>query len=97
MHNGAKVEIEKLTKRHQENFTIPQTGNESVRPKEQHKESRGSPNRDSNIDNELQHFLKSPFVFCIYIIPYSTIKKQRISGKVYVKFAAGRFINIDLT
>jgi len=92
------VEIEKLTKRHQENFTIPpQSGNESVRPKEQHKQSRGSPDRDSDIDNELQHFLNSPFLFCISIIPYLTVKKQRIYGKVYVKFAAGRFVNLDLT
>jgi hypothetical protein len=56
MHNGTEVEIEKLTKRHQENFTIiPQSGNKSVRPKEQHKEGRGSPDRDSDIDNKLQH------------------------------------------
>ena len=43
------------------------------------------------------NIVASPLSFSVYIIPYSTVKKQRISGKVYVKFAAGRFINIDLT
>ena len=57
MYNRAKVKVEKLTKRHQKNFTIPpQSGNESVCPKEQHKQSRSSPDRDGDIDNELQHF-----------------------------------------
>ena len=56
MHNGAEVNIEESAKRHQKNFTIlPQGGDESVRPKEQHKEGRGSPNRNSNFNNKLQH------------------------------------------
>ena len=67
MHNRAKVEIEKLTNRENKNFTIlPQGSDKSTRPKEQHKQSRGSPNRDGDIDNELQHFLKSPFLLYIY-------------------------------
>ena len=67
MNNRTEVDIEELPKRHQENFTIlPQGGDKSVRPKEQHKESRGSPDRDSDIDNELQHFLNSPFLLYIY-------------------------------
>jgi hypothetical protein len=57
MDDGAKVKIKEFTKRHNQNFTImSQSGDESVRPKEQHKQSRGSPDRDGNIDNELQHF-----------------------------------------
>ena len=56
MHNRAEVNIEELPKRYQENFTIfPKSRDESVRPKEQHKEGRGNPNRDGDIDNELQH------------------------------------------
>ncbi len=56
MYNRAEVNVEELTKWHQENFTIiPQGGDKSVRPKEQHKEGRGSPNRNSNFNNKLQH------------------------------------------
>lgn len=56
MYNRTEVDIEKLAKRHQENFTIiSQSGDKSVCPKEQHKEGRSSPNRDSNFHNKLQH------------------------------------------
>lgn len=47
-------------------------------------------------DNIVFHVFDLLF-FCVYIIPYSAVIKQRICGKVYVKFAAGWFINIDLT
>ena len=43
------------------------------------------------------NIVANPLSFSVYIIPYSTVKKQRISGKVYVKFVAGRIVNIDLT
>ena len=43
------------------------------------------------------NIVANPLSFSVYIIPYSTVKKQRIYGKVYVKFAAGRIVNIDLT
>lgn len=56
MHNGAEVDKEESADGHQKNFTIIlQGGDKSVRPKEQHKEGRGSPNRDSNFHNKLQH------------------------------------------
>jgi len=57
MYNRAEVEIEELTKRHQENFTIfPQGSDESIRPKEQHKQRGSEPNGNREHDNELQHF-----------------------------------------
>lgn len=67
MNNGAKVNIEKLTQRHSKNFTIlSESHDKSVRPKEQHKQGRSEIDRDCNNNNELQHFLKSPFAF-LYI------------------------------
>ncbi len=60
------MKVEKVTKRHNKNFTIsPQSCNESIRPKEQHKKGRSSPDRDSNSDNKLKHF-EIPFLF-LYI------------------------------
>lgn len=67
MDDGAKVEVKELTERKQKNLAfVAISRDESVSPEEQHKEGRGSPNRDSDIDNELQHFLKSPFLLYIY-------------------------------
>ena len=67
VNDGAKVEVKELTERKQKNLAfIAISGDESVRPKVEHKEGRGSPNRNSKIDNELQHFLKSPFLLYIY-------------------------------
>jgi len=67
VNDGAKVKVDKLAKREQKNLTITlPSGDESVSPKVEHKESRGNPDRDGNIDNELQHFLKSPFLLYIY-------------------------------
>lgn len=96
MDNGAEVNIEKLPKRKNQNFTFSQTCDESVRPKEQHKQGRSNPNSDSNFNDEFQHF-ENPLSFSVYIIPYLTVMKQRICGKVCVNFAAGRFVNLDLT
>ena len=39
----------------------------------------------------------NPLSFSVYIIPYLTVKTQRSSGKVCVKFGAGQIVNIDLT
>lgn len=54
--DGAKVKIKKPAEREQKNLTfVVISRDESVSPEEQHKQGRGSPNRDSEIDNELQH------------------------------------------
>ena len=56
MHNRAEVEIKERAKRKHKNFTFTAISrNESIDPKEQHKEGGSSPNRDSDIDNKLQH------------------------------------------
>ena len=75
MHNGAEVEIEEMTNRHNENFLImPQGHNESIEPKAQHKQGGSGPNRDSNLNNKLQHSGKSPFVFLILL--YTLLNKK---------------------
>ena len=67
MDNGAEVKVKEFTNWNNKDFTVlQQNGKESVCPKEQHKQSRGSPDRDGDNDNEFQHFLKSPFFF-LYI------------------------------
>lgn len=43
------------------------------------------------------NILENPLSFSEYIIPYLTVKKQHIYGKVYVKFVAGPFLNVKLT
>ena len=97
MHNGAEVDIEKVTNRHKENFTLLlKNCYHCVKPKANHEQRRSSPNRDCENKHKFQHS-GYPLSFSVYIIPYSAVMKQRISGKVYVKFAAGWFINLDLT
>ena len=91
------MDVKELTKRHQQNLAIAGVGSDESRPpKVEHKQGRGEPNRQSDFEDDL-HKVCSPFVSCIYIIPYLTVKKQRISGKVYVKLRAGPFLNIKLT
>lgn len=56
MDNGAKVDEEKLSKRHNENLTIPPQGcDESVRPKEQHEQSGSQVDGNGKVNNEVQH------------------------------------------
>ncbi len=91
------MDVKELAKRHQQNLAIAEKGREeSGTPEPKHKQGRGEPNGQSDFDDEL-HQVYSPFVSCMYIIPYLTVKKQQSLSKVYVKFAAGRIINIDLT
>lgn len=67
MDDGAEMKVDKLAKREQKNFTFATISrDESINPEEQHEQGRGNPDRDSDIDNELQHFLKSPFLLYIY-------------------------------
>lgn len=67
MDNGAKVNEEKLSKRHNENLTIPPQGRkESICPKEQHKQSRSQIDGNGKVNNEVQHIDESPFAF-LYI------------------------------
>jgi hypothetical protein len=94
--DGAKVDVKELTERHQHNLAIAEKGREESRaPEPKHKQGRGKPNGQSDFNDEF-HLLCSPFVSCIYIIPYLTVKKQRIFGKVYVKLLAGLSLNIKL-
>jgi len=95
--DGAEVDVEKLTERHQQNLAIAGIGgDESRAPEVEHKQGRGEPNRQSDFEDDF-HKVCSPFVSCIYIIPYLTVKNQRILCKVCVKLRAGPFLNIKLT
>lgn len=92
MHDGTKVNVKEFGQRHRENSAVIKAG---ASPEKESDERRGKPHRQSNFTNKLHsiYFLS----FSVYIISYSAVKKQRISGKVYVKFAAGWFVNIVLT
>lgn len=91
------MDVKKLTERHQQNLAIAEKGREESRaPEVEHKQGRGEPNRQSDFDDDF-HKVYSPFVSCIYIIPYLTVKKQRILCKVCVKLRAGPFLNMKLT
>ena len=86
MHNGAKVNVEKVTKWHNENFTIaPKSRNESVKPKAKHEQRGSNPNRDCENEHKFQHS-GYPLSFSEFIIAYLIVKEQRIYGKVCVKF-----------
>jgi hypothetical protein len=92
MHNGAEVNVEKVTNRHQENFTIfSKNGYHCVKPKANHEQRRSSPNRDCENENKFQHS-GYPLSFSESIIAYLIIKKQRILGKVCVKFWPARHL-----
>jgi hypothetical protein len=92
MHNGAEVDIEKVTNRHQENFTtFSENCYHCVKPKANHEQRRSSPNRDCENENKFQHS-GYPLSFSEYIIAYLIIKKQLIYGKVCVKFWPARHL-----
>lgn len=92
MHNGAEVNIEKVTNRHKENFTfLPKNRYHCVKPKANHEQRRSSPDRDCENQHKFQHS-GYPLSFSGYIIAYLVIKKQRILGKVYVKFWPARYL-----
>lgn len=67
MDNGAKVEIEKTSQRHNENFTtFAESSEKRICPTNEHKNGGSQIDGDSKIDDEVQHSGYSPFVFCIY-------------------------------
>lgn len=61
-----------------------------------HKQSGNSPNKYAHFKDKIKHYGLLPS-FGIYSIAYLNVIKQHIFGKVYVKFAAGQFVNLDLT
>jgi hypothetical protein len=92
MHNGAKMDVEKTTNRHQENFTtFSKNCYRCVKPKANHEQRRSSPNRDCENQHKFQHS-GYPLSFSESIIAYLTVKKQHIYGKVCVKFWPARFL-----
>lgn len=97
MHNRTEVGKKEKAKRHSENFMsfIPNS-NERVSPKNEHKQRGRRPNGDSKTDDEVKHGFNL-LSFSEYIIAQIGVKMQRILCEVYVKFTAGRFVNIDLT
>jgi len=56
MYNGAKVDVEEKTKWHNKNFMFffPNR-NKRGYPKNEHKQSRGSPNGNCGANNEVKH------------------------------------------
>jgi len=89
MYNGAEVDVEKVTNRHKENFMLlPKNCYHCVKPKANHEQRRSSPNRDCENKHKFQHN-GYPLSFSGYIITYLIAKRQRIYGKVYVKFWPG--------
>ena len=57
MNNGAEMDVEKAPKGHNENFTtLAESSDKSVGPTNEHKDRGRHPNRNSDINNELQHF-----------------------------------------
>jgi hypothetical protein len=92
MHNGAEVDVEKTTNRHQENFTtFSENCYRCVKPKTNHEQRRSNPNRDCENKHKFQHS-GYPLSFSGYIIAYLIIKKQHIYGKVCVKFWPGKML-----
>ena len=92
MHNGTEVNVEKVTNRHQENFTLLVKKHYCcVKPKTNHEQGRSSPNRNGKNENKFQHS-GYPLSFSGYIITYLIIKKQHILSKVYVKFWPGEML-----
>lgn len=90
MHNRAEVDVEKTMNWHQENFaTFFENCYRCVKPKTNHEQRRSSPNRDCENENKFQHS-GYPLSFSESIIAYLVIKKQRILGKVCVKFWPAR-------
>lgn len=88
---------EEKTKWHNKNFMsfIPNR-NERIDPKNEHKQRGRRPNGDSKTDDEMKHSFNLLSISG-YIIAHLIVNKQHIYDEFYVKFAAGRFVNIDLT
>lgn len=97
MHNGAKVDVEEKIKWHNKNFMFffPNRNKRGC-PKNEHKQRGRKPNGDSKTDDEVKHGFNL-LSFSGYIITQVDVKMQHILYEVYVKFAAGQFVNIDLT
>lgn len=91
------MNVKKKTNRHNKNFmfSFPNT-NHRGGPKNEHKQRGCRPNGDSKANDEVKHGFNLLF-FSGYIITQVDVKMQRILCEVYVKFAAGWFVNIDLT
>lgn len=91
------MNIKKETNRHNENFTLSfPNRNHGGGPKNEHKQRGRRPNGDCKTDDEAKHSFNL-LSFSGYIIAHLIVKKQHIYDEVYVKFAAGPFLNIKLT
>lgn len=97
MHNRTEVGKEEKAKRHNKNFmSFSPNCNKRVGPKNEHKQRGRRPNSDSKTDDEVKHGFNLLSISG-YIISHLIVKKQHIYDEVCVKFAAGWFVNIDLT
>lgn len=97
MHNRAEMNVKKKTNRHNKNFmfSFPNCDHR-VGPKNEHKQRGRRPNGNGKTDDKVKHGFNL-LSFSEYIITWMYVKMQRILYEVCVKFATGRFVNIDLT
>lgn len=91
------MNVKKETNRHNENFmfSFPNC-NHGGSPKNEYKQRGRRPNGNGETDDKVKHGFNL-LSFSGYIIAHLIVKKQHIYDEVYVKFAAGSFLNIKLT